>query len=110
MFLVELAKNALLHICLALWLLPLLYAKLFPKLRFKLNDKGLEKMGKKDFEKLKSVKEKNNSPSPNLKLSTMELKNKISFCKNELKIHIANQNRVMIGFKTAEIKDLEKKL
>jgi len=64
--------------------------------------------GKKDFAVLKEIKENNKSPTPNEKLTREILYNKIAFCEKELKIHRENLNNVMIGFKTAELEDLEK--
>jgi len=66
--------------------------------------------GKFDFTELKKVKENNKSPTPNAKLTKDDILRKIEFCKYELKVHKENLNNVMIGFKTAEIKDLEKQL
>lgn len=109
MLILEFLKNALLHICLALWLLPLLYVKFLEKFK-KLNVNDAKKKGKKDFVELKEKKEKNNSPTPNEKLSKETLLAKIEFCKKELRIHKQNSNSIMIGFKTAELSDLEKQL
>jgi len=109
----ELLKNGLLFICLAFWLLPLSYVKLsalLQKLRIKMNKKDSKNKGKDDFKVLKEIKEINKSPTPNEKLSRDKIKAKLAFCKKELLIHRENQNNIMIGFKTAEIKDLEKKL
>ena len=66
--------------------------------------------GKKDFAVVKEINEKNRSPTPKPTLTKQQILNKITFCQRELKIHRENLNNVMIGYKTAEIKDLEKKL
>jgi len=110
-----LLKNASQYICLVLWLLPLLFVKFSEILKSKMGElednynKNIKK-GKDNFQRLLAIKEKNKSPSPNIKLTKEEIKLKIEFCEHELKIHKENLNNNMIGFKTAEIKDLEKKL
>jgi len=71
---------------------------------------SLKNLGKQNFRDLKNLKEKNNSPSPNVKKTNAELLAKLAACQKVLKIHKENNNRVMIGYTTAEIKDLEKKL
>jgi len=71
---------------------------------------SLKNLGKQNFRDLKNLKEKNNSPTPAAKLSKDDIELKIKACQKKLLIHKENQNRVMIGYTTAEIKDLEKKL
>jgi len=68
-------------------------------------------LGKENFKNLKALKEKNSSPSPKNNFGDQaEIELKLEFCHKKLKIHKENMNNVMIGFVTAEIKDLEKKL
>jgi len=67
-------------------------------------------LGKQNFKNLKEILSKNKSPSKMILLSSNDLTRKINFCEHELKIHKENQNNVMIGFKTAQLKDLKKQL
>jgi len=69
---------------------------------------SLTKKGLADFARLKNLKESNKSPTEKSKIAKEELDLKIKFCKKVLKIHKENQNHIMIGHKTAELKDLEK--
>jgi len=68
-----------------------------------------EKIGISDFKKTKTQTEKNRSPTKKTQ-SKKEIQAKLNFCQHELKIHIKNENHIMIGFKNEQIKDLEKKL
>ena len=106
----EFLKNVLLHICLALWLLPLLFVKLSGILRSKL--KRFHKdttIGAEDFTTQKIAKEINHSPTE-IKKDKKELQRHLEWCYGQLQIHTENQNAHMIGFVNAEIRDLEKQL
>jgi len=70
----------------------------------------LKKKGKEDFKKLLAIKEKNKSPSPTAKVDQSIIIAQLEFAKHELKIHIQNENKVMIGYKQEQIKNLTKKL
>jgi len=66
-------------------------------------------LGKSEFKKIDTKKKIDKSPSPPI-LSREYLKSHLLFCQKELKIHITNENHIMIGYKKAEIEELEKKL
>ena len=65
-----LVKNALQHICLVLPLLPLLFVNL-SKMFSKMKDN--QQKGKKDFQVVKEITEKNRSPTPKYILSRKEI-------------------------------------
>lgn len=69
-----------------------------------------KKAGSDHYKEVKKIKTANKSPTPLPKLTKEDIVRKIEFCKLELSKHKKNQNKVMIGYKEAEIKDLEKML
>jgi len=66
-------------------------------------------IGKSTYKKNKEAREKNKSPTK-IRISQREIIDELEFAKKELKIHIENENHVMIAFKKDQIADLEKKI